>query len=100
MCYHHVPVVIVGVGAGLSYAALGATHHSCEDIAFLRSLPEMSVVCPGDAHEVRARLRAAMQVDGPVYIRIGKKGEPQVHAEVPEIQIGKSITLRKGGDVV
>ena len=49
LCYHNLPVTIVGVGAGLSYASLGATHHSCEDIAILRSLPNMTVVCPGDA---------------------------------------------------
>ena len=53
VCYHNVPVVIVGVGGGLSYASLGATHHSCEDIAFLRVLPNMIVICPADAVEVR-----------------------------------------------
>src|SRR5262245_1133273 len=47
LCYHNVPVVLVGVGAGLGYASLGATHHSCEDIASLRVLPHMTVVCPG-----------------------------------------------------
>ena len=52
VCYHHVPVIIAGVGAGLCYAELGATHHACEDIAFLRMLPTMSVVCPGDPVEV------------------------------------------------
>src|SRR6202043_803040 len=48
VCYHNVPVVIVGTGSGLSYASLGATHHSCEDIGLLRLLPNMTVVCPGD----------------------------------------------------
>src|SRR5687768_8362549 len=47
LCYHNVPVTIVGVGAGLGYASLGATHHSCEDIASMRILPHMTVVCPG-----------------------------------------------------
>ena len=47
VCYHHVPVTIVGTGGGLSYASLGPTHHSCEDIALLRALPNMAVVCPG-----------------------------------------------------
>jgi transketolase len=99
VCYHHQPVTIVGVGAGLSYASLGATHHSLEDIAFLRAIPEMTVICPADANEVRAALRATRDHDGPVYMRMGKKGEPLVHDDVPEFEVGKGITLREGSDV-
>jgi transketolase len=99
VCYHHVPVIIVGTGSGLSYASLGSTHHSCEDIAFLRALPHMTVVCPGDPVEVRLAVRAALAYDEPVYIRIGKKGEPVVHAEPPEFVIGKGIVVRPGNDV-
>lgn len=99
LCYHNVPVVLVGVGGGLSYASLGATHHSCEDIAFLRLLPHMTVVCPGDAWEVRLALRAALRQDGPVYIRLGKKGEPVVHAAAPAFALGKAIVLNPGEDV-
>tara|TARA_R110002110_G_scaffold405945_1_gene625397 strand:- start:7526 stop:8452 length:927 start_codon:yes stop_codon:yes gene_type:complete len=100
VCYHEVPVTIVAVGAGLAYAGLGPTHHACEDISFLRSLPNMSVICPGDAWEVRAALRATMDQDKPVYIRMGKKGEPVVHDGVPaDFAIGKAITVRKGEDV-
>jgi transketolase len=98
-CYHRAPVVIVGVGGGLSYASLGATHHACEDIALLRVLPGMNVVCPGDAHEVRMALRRAVELDAPVYIRIGKKGEPVVHAEEPEFEIGTGVVLREGREV-
>lgn len=100
VCYHEAPVTIVAVGAGLSYAGLGPTHHSCEDIAFLRSIPNMVVVCPGDAFEVRAALRAALKQDRPVYIRMGKKGEPKVHADVPQdFVIGKALTILDGSDV-
>jgi transketolase len=98
-CYHEAPVIIVGTGSGLSYAELGPTHHSCEDIAILRSLPGMTILAPADANELRAGLRAALEVNGPVYMRIGKKGEPQMHKDVPDLRIGKSITLRKGSDV-
>ena len=73
-CYHRQPIVIAGVGAGLAYAANGGTHHCCEDIALVRALPHMTVVCPGDAVEVRLGLRAALQQPGPVYLRLGKKG--------------------------
>jgi transketolase len=100
ICYHDVPVTIVAVGAGLAYAGLGPTHHACEDIAFLRALPNMIVMCPGDPWEVRAALRAVMKQDGPAYIRMGKKGEPKVHAATPQdFKIGRAITVVKGDDV-
>jgi transketolase len=99
-CYHELPVTIVAVGAGLSYAGLGPTHHACEDVAFLRAIPNMAVVCPGDAWEVRGALRAAFKQDRPVYIRMGKKGEPVIHKEVPpDFAIGKAITVEDGEDV-
>jgi transketolase len=100
VCYHEAPVTIVAVGAGLSYSGLGPTHHACEDISFLRSIPNMVVICPGDAFEVRAALRAAMQQDRPVYIRMGKKGEPVVHkGPIADFTIGKAITISEGSDV-
>lgn len=100
ICYHDLPVMIVAVGAGLSYAGLGPTHHACEDIAFLRAIPNMVVVCPGDAWEVRATMRAALKQDRPVYIRMGKRGEPKIHQDVPaDFQIGKALTISEGRDV-
>lgn len=99
VCYHAVPVVIVGVGAGLSYASLGATHHSLEDLAILRVLPGMTILCPADAHEVRALLPQVFNLPGPVYFRLGKKGEPLVHAQQPELKIGEAIALRRGSEV-
>ena len=100
VCYHEAPVTIVAVGAGLAYSGLGPTHHACEDISFLRSIPNMVVICPGDAFEVRGALRAAMQQDRPVYIRMGKKGEPVVHkGPIADFKIGKAITIEEGSDV-
>ncbi|HTI99496.1 MAG TPA: transketolase C-terminal domain-containing protein [Dongiaceae bacterium] len=99
VCYHHQPVIIVGTGAGLSYASLGATHHSCEEMGMLRLLPGLAVVAPADAMEVRGALKAALQYPGPVYIRIGKKGEPVIHSTEPDFQIGKALSLRAGKDV-
>jgi transketolase len=100
ICYHEAPVIIVAVGAGLSYAGLGPTHHACEDIAFLRALPNMVVICPGDAWEVRAALRAALAQDRPVYIRMGKRGEPKVHDDVPPgFAIGRALVVADGADV-
>ncbi len=99
VCYHHVPVVIVGTGSGLSYAELGPTHHSLEDMAILRTLPGMRVLAPCDVTELRLALRAVLEDDSPAYIRIGKKGEPAVHTETPPFRIGEAIVVRKGSDV-
>ena len=99
VCYHHVPVVIVGTGAGLSYASLGATHHSCEEMGMLRLLPGLAVIAPADEWEVRASIKAALSHPNPVYIRIGKKGEPAVHKAEPAFTIGKAITMSEGTDV-
>jgi transketolase len=100
VCYHRAPVIIVGTGSGLSYAELGPTHHSLEDMAILRTLPGMCVLAPCDVFELRAALRVALQQDRPVYIRIGKKGEPNIHPEPPVFAIGKALTLRHGTDVI
>lgn len=98
VCYPKLPVTIVAVGAGLSYASLGATHQSLEDISLLRSMPDMTVVCPADAMEVHAALGQAIALGAPIYLRMGKKGEPIVHSEIPNFEIGKSIRLRDGTD--
>lgn len=98
-CYHHVPVVIVGTGSGLSYASLGATHHSCEEMGMLRTLPGLAVLAPADEMEVRAALKAVINYPHPVYIRIGKKGEPVVHKSEPEFVIGKGIVVCEGTEV-
>lgn len=108
VCYHGMPVIIVGTGAGLSYASLGATHHSLEDIAILRTLPGMRILAPADAMELRSCLRAALNTDGPVYIRIGKKGEPVLHDTPPpfefgawrEIHAGTRVALLSTGNMV
>jgi transketolase C-terminal domain/subunit/Zn-dependent alcohol dehydrogenase len=97
MCYHNLPVIIVGVGSGLCYGNLGPTHHSCEDIAILKSLPNMKIYCPGDAQEVRAALREALKHDGPVYIRLGKKREPVFHKEIPDLV--KPLVIKEGEDI-
>ena len=96
VCYHHAPVVIVGTGSGLSYADLGPTHHSLEDIAILRTLPGMRVVAPCDASELRQVLHEVLKDDSPTYIRIGKKGEADIHPTPPQLTLGKAIVVRPG----
>ena len=99
ICYQNLPVIIVGVGAGLSYASLGATHHSIEDIAIMSAIPNMNVICPGDAFEVEALLNEALKLNEPVYMRIGKKNEPLVYKSVPNVKIGKACIINSGKSV-
>jgi transketolase len=99
ICYHDVPVVIVGTGSGLSYASLGPTHHSCEDVGILRCFPNLTVLCPADSAEVGPALEASLTLPGPAYIRLGKKGEPAVHASRPTFEVGKGIIMREGSDI-
>jgi transketolase len=99
VCYHHVPVVIVGTGSGLSYSELGPTHHSLEDIAILRTLPGMRVLAPCDASELRQALHQVLKDASPTYIRIGKKGEADIHASLPDLHLGKVLVIRPGTNI-
>ena len=96
VAYHEAPVVIVGTGSGLSYAELGATHHSLEDMAILRSIPNMRICTPADSNELVAQLRQAITEGKPTYIRIGKKGEPDLLPEQTCLAIGKANLLKPG----
>jgi transketolase len=97
--YHHQRAILVGTGAGLSYASLGSTHHSVEDMGMLRLIPGLAVLAPGDEKELRPALHAALDYPGPVYIRIGKKGEQVVHETEPKFEIGKALRLCEGKEV-
>jgi len=99
VCYPDLPVIIVGTGSGLSYSSLGATHHSMEDIGNLRMFPNMHVVCPADAMEVKSVVKAALELKRPTYIRLGKKGEPKCHEQPPLLEIGKGFQMREGKDL-
>jgi transketolase len=99
VAYHRANVKVVAVGGGLAYGNLGVTHHASEDVAILRSLPNMVVVSPGDPVEAGLATRALVAYDGPAYLRLGKAGEPVVHADEPRFDLGKAITLRDGRDI-
>ena len=98
-CYHNVPVIIIGTGSGLSYASLGPTHHSLEDFAIFRALPNITILAPSDSVELKKCLNEALKLNSPVYIRIGKKGEEILTNESTPFMIGKSVNFKKGGKV-
>ena len=93
ICYPNLPTIIVGTGSGLSYASLGSTHHSLEDLAILRSLPNISILCPSDPNEVKILLKHALKLKSPVYLRLGKKNETNFYKRK---KIGSMHQLKKG----
>ncbi len=100
LCYQNLPVTVVGMGAGVIYSTLGGTHHTQEDIAIASALPNMQVLAPCDPLEcVEATRWCARQKNGPVYLRIGKAGEPVLTANAEPWQFGKLRYLRRGSDI-
>jgi len=99
LCYQNLPVTVVGVGGGVSYSVLGGTHHSQEDVALMSALPNMSIIAPCDPLETAAATWASAESAGPVYLRIGKAGEPNLTADAAEpFVFGKLRYLQRGTD--
>ncbi|MBN1559579.1 transketolase family protein [candidate division KSB1 bacterium] len=99
VCYSNHPVKLIGISAGVSYGALGSTHHSLHDFAALRALNNMSIIAPADNFETRASIICAAAMKTPVYIRLGKRAIEHVHETDAVFEIGKAITICDGGDV-
>lgn len=93
--YPHANVKIVCVGGGFVYGSLGMSHQATEDIAMLRALPEVTVVCPGDLVEAAEATKAIAHTPGTVYLRLGRGGEKRVHDKIDDFQIGKAIKIRE-----
>jgi transketolase len=101
LAYHNLPVTVVGIGGGLAYSTLGGTHHAQEDIGLACTVPGMSVLAPCDPAETADATRYCAGNDGgPVYLRLGKAGEPILTADAAEpFRFGKLRYLRRGQDV-
>lgn len=99
LCYNNLNVKLLGAGGGLAYGTEGITHHAVEDLAIMRSLPNMAVVAPGDAKEADALARASVNHRGPIYIRFGRDSNPIVHKDNFKFEIGKGIIVEEGKDI-
>ena len=99
VCYHQANVVSVSIGCGFSYGALGMTHHGTEDIGIMRTLPYMTTIAPGDPIETQAATTEAAKGIGPVFLRLGRAGEPVVHNHAVSWELGKAITVIEGNDI-
>ena len=101
LCYQNLPVTVIGMGAGVVYSTLGGTHHSMEDVAVAAAIPNMTVIAPCDPAEMRLMtLWCATESTGPVYMRLGKAGEPDLTADAIDVfRIGKIRYLQRGSDI-
>lgn len=100
VCMENLPVRLLANGGGLVYAPLGPTHLAFEDMALLRALPNMAIIAPCDAEEMRRTMNASLDWPGPLYIRMAKGGDPVVSRAELGFAIGRAIPLKKPGEVV
>lgn len=99
VAYSDQPVKVIGISAGVSYGALGSTHHSLHDYAALRAINNIDIVAPADNFETREAIKAAVDYPHPIYIRLGKKPMYKLRRPDQKFEIGKAITLASGSDV-
>ena len=99
ICYSNVPATVVGISAGVSYGALGSTHHSLHDLAALRAISNLNIIVPADNSETREAVRAAAASKRPTFLRFGKAAMYDLHPDDTVFEIGKGIVLRPGTDI-
>jgi transketolase len=99
VCYSDRPVSVIGISAGVSYGALGTTHHSLHDFAVLRAIHNITIVAPADNFETREAIKATAKLRTPAYLRFGKKTMPHLPRPVPGFELGKASLVRPGKDI-
>ena len=99
ICLQNRNVKLVGMGTGLSWSTLGATHHTTEDLALLRSLPNLTVITPASPKELEQSVYSAYRHNGPVYIRMGMSGEQEIFNEDYKFEMAKNVIVREGTDL-
>ncbi|MDA9696723.1 hypothetical protein N9U83_01340 [Candidatus Pelagibacter sp.] len=97
LCVHNLPVTLIGNGGGLVYAPLGPTHQAIEDISIMRALPNLKIISPCDAHEMKYLMMESIKTKGPLYVRIARGGE-NIITQKYKPKIGKALTLKKAKD--
>ncbi len=99
VCYSDQPVKLIGISAGVSYGALGSTHHAIHDIAVLRAINNITIIAPADNQETTEAVKAAALMLHPVYIRFGKRPMPHLHPSGTLFEVGKALQIRDGRDL-
>lgn len=99
LAYSQANVKIIGISGGVSYGALGATHHSLQDIALMNAIPDMKIILPADEMQTRKLTKALISDTGPVYVRMGRGAVPDIYSEKDTFEIGKANLLEEGRDI-
>ncbi len=99
VAYSHMNVKVIGVSGGVSYGALGGTHHAVQDVALMRAVPNLQVFLPADASQAAALTRALAASPEPAYVRVGRGAVPDVYCPDVTFEIGRAVKLRPGKDV-
>ena len=99
ICFQNRNVKIIGMGSGLAWSTLGASHHSTEDLAVLRAMPNLTILSPASPLEVRKCVELAYEIVGPVYIRIGMSREREIYQGEYQLALGENILIKAGGDI-
>jgi transketolase len=99
IAYTNVNVKLIGQSSGIAYGELGPTHHSIEDLAWLRLLNNLTLIVPSDPWETEQAIRAAAAMDGPVFVRVSRMPVPAIERKAAKFEIGKAEVLREGGDL-
>jgi transketolase len=99
LAYTRANVKLCAMSPGMAYGQLGPTHHSIEDLAWMRVLPNLTVVVPADPIETAAVMRYSLVHEGPMFLRIARTPVPRVHEDAYEFKLGKAVKLREGSDV-
>lgn len=100
LCLHNLPVRLLGSGGGLVYAPLGPTHLATDDIGLMRLLPNMTILAPADADEMEQLLQQSVSEPGPIYVRIGKGGEPKLTANWGTSHLGQNTVINQNADIM
>lgn len=100
VCLQNTNVKLVGMGSGLSWSTLGPTHHTTEDYAVLKALPNLTILSPCSPNELEYCINEAYKIKGPVYIRIGMGGEKEIYEQKYKFKIGKNNVIKEGNDLV
>jgi transketolase len=99
ICYQNLDVKIIGIGGGFSYGTLGSTHSVMEELAILRTLPNMTVLCPADEFETEELISKSYQTKNPTYIRITKADKASLHNQKPDLEIGEPYVIKEGNKI-
>lgn len=99
VCYQNQNVKFIAMGSGTVFSTMGPSHHSTEDLAGLRALPNLTILSPATPIEAAACTRAAYEIPGPVYVRLGKGGEPEFFDSSYQFRLGKAVKMAEGKDV-